>query len=120
MANDVITLADVLLVTLPSNSPTGYEQEGVRPAVVVGVPRNPVRYPVVIVVPLTTQTGPWADRNPILYPRILPGTGGLARASIVLLDQVRSVDARRVTAYLGTLKAEAFTPIQNGLFRLFR
>lgn len=49
---------DVLLIALPSHDPKGHEQEGLRPAIVVGIPRGPVRYPVVIVVPLTSKSGP--------------------------------------------------------------
>ncbi|HAG08004.1 MAG TPA: hypothetical protein DCK87_00305 [Desulfotomaculum sp.] len=54
MAGEAITPGDILLIALPSHDPSGHEQEGVRPAIAVGVPQGHVRYPVVIVVPLTT------------------------------------------------------------------
>ena len=79
-----------------------------------------MRYPVVIVVPLTTRSSPWAKRNPALYLPLPPGAGGIPRASIVLIDQVRTVDARRVRAYLGTLEKTTFEPIQNSLLKVFR
>lgn len=100
--------------------PKGHEQEGVRPAVVAGVPQGPVRYPVVIVVPLTTRGGPWAKQNPILYQPLPQGAGGIPKASTVLIDQVRAVDVRRVKAYLGTLDETTFEPIRASLLKIFQ
>ena len=74
---------------------------------------------VVVVVPLTTQAWEWTDRNPAMYPRLDPGSGGLIRPSVALLDQVRAVDARRLVAYLGTLSRSAYAPIDRGLSMLF-
>jgi mRNA interferase MazF len=78
-----------------------------------------LRYPVVIVVPLTTQSGPWTKKNPNLYRHLPAGAGGIPQDSIALLDQVRALDVRRVNAYLGSLEPEIFTPIRNTLLRLF-
>ena len=108
----------VLLVALPAQEPGGREQEGLRPAVVVGTPESP-RFPVSIVVPLTTRGGSWAERSPVLYPKLLAGSGGLQRDSVVLLDQVRSLDIGRVRGYLGSLETDEFHPIQSGLRRMF-
>jgi mRNA interferase MazF len=120
VTGEAVVPGDVLLVALPSHEPRGHEQEGVRPAIVIGIPWGPVRYPVVIVVPLTTQSGIWARENPTLYFPLPAGAGGIPKASIVLIDQVRAVDVRRVRGYLGTLGEEVFEPILNALLRLFR
>ena len=109
----------VVLIALPLNDPKGHEQEGKRPAIVVGIPQGLPRYPVVIVVPLTTQSGPWAEKNPNLYRQLPAGAGGIPQASIALLDQIRALDVRRVNAYLGSLEPEIFTPIRNNLLQLF-
>ena len=61
MKNQPLKCGDVVFVNLPSQNPKGHEQEGRRPAVIVGVPLKNVRYPVVVVVPLTTQFGGWVD-----------------------------------------------------------
>ncbi|MBE3588159.1 MAG: type II toxin-antitoxin system PemK/MazF family toxin [Thermoanaerobacteraceae bacterium] len=119
MPHEAVAVGDTLLIALPSHDPRGHEQEGVRPVIVVGVPQGPMRFPVVIVVPLTTRSGPWANRNPALYLTLPPGAGGIPRASTVLIDQVRAVDARRVRAYLGTLEEAAFEPIRNSLLKIF-
>jgi len=120
MTIDAVAAGDVLSITLPTHDPEGHEQEGVRPAVVVGVPQGYMRYPVVIVVPLTTQSGLWVARNPALYQSLPPGAGGIPRASTVLIDQVRAVDIRRVRAYIGTLEEAAFEPIRTNLLKLFQ
>lgn len=117
---DVLECGDVVRVTLPTHIPRGHEQQGIRPAVIVGVPSGEVRYPMIVIVPLTTLSGSWSDNNPRLYPRLEAGAGGLPQSSIVLLDQVRGLDLRRVLDYLGTLTAEQYAPIFEGLMQLLR
>jgi mRNA interferase MazF len=120
MAN-LVGFGDILLISLPSHAPPGHEQEGMRPAVVVGLPERAgePRYPTVLVVPLTTQEGVWSKKAPVLYPRIRAGAGGLPRPFIVLLDQLRSVDVRRVSRYLGSLTGDELQPIHDGLQQIF-
>jgi len=120
MKDNTIKPGDILLIALPSHNPKGHEQEGSRPAIVVGIPKGAIRYPVVIVVPLTTQSGSWAIKNPNLYHYIPQGTAGIPRDSIALIDQLRAVDIQRVRAYLGSLEEELFNPIRNSLLRIFR
>ena len=117
---DLLECGDVVIVSLPTNNPRGREQQGTRPAVVVGIPWGEVRYPMLIIAPLTTQSGSWVFNNPSLYPRLSAGAGGLPLSSIVLLDQTRGLDINRVLAYLGTLIPEGSVPILNGLTQLFR
>jgi mRNA interferase MazF len=109
---------DVVFVNLPSHNPRGHEQEGRRPAVIVGVPLGDVRYPVVVVVPLTTQLGSWVKKNPMLYPIIQEGTAGLSQKSVVLCDQIRAVDIQRVIGYLGSLSVGEYLPIIHGVKRV--
>jgi len=106
---------DVILVKFPSHQPRGREQEGQRPAVIVGIPQGTVRCPVILVAPLTTQVGDWAVENPTLYPRLEAGIGRLSKTSIVLIDQLKAIDVRRVIAYLGTLPEEQLRIITTGL-----
>ncbi|MBC7542388.1 MAG: type II toxin-antitoxin system PemK/MazF family toxin [Candidatus Sericytochromatia bacterium] len=63
------------MVRMPTHDPAGHEQQGIRPAVVVGIPVPPVRYPMVMVVPLTSKTGGWQTANPTLYPVLQAGSG---------------------------------------------
>lgn len=71
MTENIIEPGDVILISLPIHKPKGHEQEGSRPAIVVGVPKGAVRYPVVFIIPLTTRTEPWTGKNPSLYPLII-------------------------------------------------
>jgi len=91
-----IARGTVVLVEL---DPTlGHEQRGVRPCVVVSDPavNDDQRFPIVAVVPVTGTRGEGA-----LYPELAPGASGLAKASWALVDQVRSVDKRRVKRVFG-------------------
>lgn len=119
MSNDNLTLGDVVLARFPSHYPPGHEQEGLRPALVVGTPYGQQRFSTVIVAPLTTVPGPWGKRNRTLYPQLPTGIAGLHNASTVLLDQVRALDAGRLTAYLGTVPNEPLRAIRSQLLRLF-
>jgi mRNA interferase MazF len=109
---------DVLVAALPSRSPTGHEQMGTRPVVVVAVPPEPLRYPVIIVAPLTTRADCWQDANPSVYIGLRAGAGGLPVQSTVLLDQVGSIDVRRIERYLGTLSSEDSQRVFGALRRM--
>lgn len=116
--NTGIQAGDVVLVTLPSNKPKGHEQEGFRPAIIIAVPTGHLRYPVVIVVPVTSQTGNWTKLNPSLYIQIPQGKSGLPRLSVALIDQVRAIDVNRITTYLGTLEHSLLQNIKHSLIKL--
>jgi mRNA interferase MazF len=112
MTAHILQIGDVVTATFPSQNPSGREQEGFRPAIVVGIPSRlgKLRFPLVLVVPMTTDRGQeWADINPNLYMRFSAGVAGLKSPSIALLDQVRAIDISRIVAYRGS-----FTPQQYG------
>jgi mRNA interferase MazF len=118
MAEASLGIGDVITARFPEHQPQGHEQQGYRPAIIVGLPERvgPPRFPLLMVVPLTTYRGQaWAERAPDLYPRLPAQTAGLPSDSIVLLEQLRSLDSERVSRYLGRLSSEAFAPIQDGL-----
>jgi mRNA interferase MazF len=115
-----LSVGAVILVALPSNQPRGREQEGRRPAIIVGLPIGETRYPMAVVLPMTTATGSWADRNPDLYYRLNAGMAGLTRDSVVLTDQIRAIDITRISGYLGSLTATQYEPIAIALKQLFQ
>ncbi len=103
----------VLLLDL---DPTiGHEQRGVRPCIAISDPDVVVdqRFPLVAVVPVTGTPGQGA-----LYPALRPGPSGLTKTSYALIDQIRSVDKRRVHRAFGQITADEMNAIDNGL-RLF-
>lgn len=77
----------------------------------VGIPSREVRYPMLMIAPLTTQSSSWVLKNPSLYPHFSSGAGGLSLSSIVLLDQTRRLYINRVLGYLGTLTSEQYFSI---------
>lgn len=123
MSSRLLAPGDVIAAFFPEHHPRGHEQEGRRPAIVAGLPSilGPARFPLVVVVPLTTDRGQdWANLTPKLYPRFPKGTAGLSSGSIVLLDQIRALEASRVKAYLGTLKPKEFTIMKEALKKIFQ
>ena len=110
---------DIVLVALPDHMPSLHEQQGLRPALIVGIPPGETRYLLAIVAPMTTQIGEWAKLNPKIYPVLSAGMGNLKKDSVVLLDQIRAVDMRRITKYFGSLSAAEYELIAAGLSELF-
>jgi len=104
-------------IVLADLDPTmGHEQRGLRPCVVVSDPATSTdqRFPLLAVVPMTGTPG-----KGVLYPELNPRPGsGLAKASFVLIDNVRSIDKRRVIKALGAVSDSELERIDTGL-RLF-
>lgn len=103
-------------VVLVSLDPTkGHEERGARPCVVVTDPAvsSNQRFPMLAVVPLTGTPGEGA-----LYPSLLPGPSGLRQPSWALIDQIRSVDKRRVNRVFGVVSEDEVRDIDEGI-RLF-
>jgi len=100
-------------VVLADLNPTaGQEQSGIRPCVVVSDPEviSEQRFPLVCVVPVTGTPG-----QGLLYPRLAPGQSGLAKESFALIDQLRSIDKRRIRRVFGKLSIEEMAAIDEGL-----
>ncbi|MEM9163281.1 MAG: type II toxin-antitoxin system PemK/MazF family toxin [Cyanobacteria bacterium P01_F01_bin.4] len=117
--NRSLQKGDIVLVSLPKHTPSMHEQQGIRPAVIVGIPPGETRYLLVFVAPLTTQIGKWVEMNPTIYPVLPSGIGNLTQTSVVLLDQIRAVDVQRIVRYLGSLSEEDYSPIAVGIGQIF-
>ena len=90
----------------------GHEQHGVRPCIMVSDPDviSDQRFPLVCVVPVTGTPG-----EGLLYPPLAAGPSGLAKKSFALIDQLRSIDKRRVRRVFGELTPEEMAAINEGL-----
>lgn len=100
-------------IVLVSLDPTrGYEQRGVRPCVIITDLEviQDQRFPMVSVIPVTKTQGEGA-----LYPSLDPGSSGLRTRSYALVDQVRSVDKRRITKIFGQISDGELKKIDEGL-----
>jgi mRNA interferase MazF len=116
-----LQFGDIITTRFPEQNPQGREQEGSRPAIVVGFPNRLgiPRFELMIVVPMTSDKGQaWAIASPDLYPRFAVGVAGLRSPSIALLDQVRTIDVSRIVAYRGSLTPKEYEPILVGLQRI--
>lgn len=103
-------------VVLLSLDPTlGHEQRGVRPCLIVSDPDVVAdqRFPLTCIVPITGTPGSGA-----LYPALAPGRSGLTKQSFALIDQLRSVDKRRIQRAYGRVSAAELEAVDAGL-RLF-
>ncbi|MEY3866529.1 MAG: type II toxin-antitoxin system PemK/MazF family toxin [Microcoleaceae cyanobacterium] len=121
MTIPALKIGDVISARFPEQNPQGCEQEGYRPAIVVGLPSQlgSLRFPVIIVVPLTTDKGQdWATESPDLYPKFPVGTAGLNHHSIALLDQIRVLDVSRIYKYRGPLTPEEYQPILQAIQKM--
>ena len=90
----------------------GSEQGGRRPVLIVQNDRGNRYSPTVIAVPLTSS-----ERKPGLPIHVyLPkGSGGLKKPSVVLCEQVRTLEKTRLTRYMGSLDAENLREVERAL-----
>ena len=90
----------------------GSEQGGIRPVLVV---QNDVgnRYsPTVIVLAVTGQIN--KARLPTHVP-VAAGNTGLAKDSVVLAEQIRTLDKRRLREKIGTLRPEVMQKVSEAM-----
>jgi mRNA interferase MazF len=90
----------------------GKEIQKKRPCVVVSSNTLNALSGLAVVCPITDGAGKKSDIIHIALPR---GEGGATKDSIVLCDQVKSVDEERLVAKRGNLNAETMHKIDQGL-----
>ena len=78
----------------------GSEQGGIRPVLILQNNLGNIYCPTLIVAPLTTQTGKKPNQPPHYK---LAGDGKAIRPSTVLLEQITTIDKRRVAKRLSRL-----------------
>lgn len=101
---------DVVLCDL--NPVVGTEQAGVRPVLVVQIDRANAASPHTIIAPFTTSI-----RRPLLPSHVVvPGGGAsLERDSVLLCEQIRVIDKRRIVRTLGHLEDSLMAQVANSL-----
>jgi len=93
-----ITRGDVVLCDL--NPVTGTEQAGIRPVVILQIDRANAVSPHTIMAPFTTKIQHALLPSHVFVPA---GVGGLSQDSVVLCEQIRVIDKRRIIKVLGHL-----------------
>lgn len=113
-----LDIGDIVIIRFPLQNSQGREQEGIRPALIVGIPDKVAqpRFFLIIVAPMTSdKQQSWSINSPQLYPKLSAGIAKLPNDSIILLDQIRAIDIKRVVSYLGTLTKNQYQSILNSL-----
>jgi len=90
----------------------GSEQGGVRPVIIIQNDSGNRYSPTVIVAAITSRIG-----RPLLPTHVPIGeaVSGLHRESLVLLEQVRTIDRSRLHDYLGSLGATEMESVEKAL-----
>ena len=89
----------------------GSEQDGLRPVIVVQNDFGNKYSPTVIVLPITTKI---KNKLPTHIP-IKKGEFGLKKDSIILIEQVRTLDKRRLKEKIGTLDSSTLEKVKDAL-----
>ena len=90
----------------------GSEQGGMRPVLIVQNDTGNRHSPTVIAAAITSQTGK------AKLPTHIELTGrsvGLTRDSVILLEQIRTIDKSRLKEKMGRLDGETMTKVDNAI-----
>lgn len=90
----------------------GSEQGGVRPVLIVQNDMGNRTSPTVIVAPLTSRLKKEGLRTHVL---LLPPEGGLKYPSMVLCEQVRTLEKQRLSKLLGAISDESLQRVGAAL-----
>lgn len=110
MDNSNVKRGDIFYADL---SPVvGSEQGGVRPVLIVQNDTGNKHSPTVIAAAITSQTG--KARLPT-HIALAAGSAGLPKDSIVLLEQVRTLDKRRLREHMGRADDRVMRQVDNAI-----
>ena len=90
----------------------GSEQGGTRPVLIVQNDTGNRHSPTVIAAAITSQLGK------ARLPTHITGPGresGLAKDSVILLEQIRTLDKRRLREHMGRLSEEQMSKVDNAI-----
>ncbi len=90
----------------------GSEQGGVRPVLIIQNDLGNRFSPTVIILPLTSKMGKAPLRT---HVPLQPPQGGLKKPSIVLCEQVRTLEKVRLTSYIGRLQPDKLLQVDRAL-----
>lgn len=107
---DMIKRGDILLANL--NPVTGCEQGGIRPVLVIQNDRGNCYSSTIIVAALTTNT---KGRSYLPTHYLLSKKNGLNEESVVLLEQIKTIDKQRVIKKICSLNTREMEAINQCL-----
>ena len=90
----------------------GSEQGGTRPVLIIQNDTGNRHSPTVIAAAITSQTG--KARLPT-HINIAGGSVGLSKDSVILLEQVRTIDKKRLREHMGHLDEKQMSLVDNAI-----
>lgn len=90
----------------------GSEQGGTRPVLIIQNDTGNRHSPTVIAAAITSQTG--KARLPT-HINIAGGSVGLSKDSVILLEQIRTIDKRRLREHMGRLDDTHMNLVDNAI-----
>lgn len=90
----------------------GSEQGGTRPVMIVSNDKGNRFGPTVIVAPITSRK---TRENLLPTHMCVPHIAGLRKDSVILFEQVRVVDKKRLHEYVGTLSRRFVSSVDSAL-----
>ena len=90
----------------------GSEQGGMRPVLIIQNNTGNKHSPTVIAAAITSQTG--KARLPT-HIELIAQSVGLNRDSVILLEQIRTIDKRRLREHMGHLDEKQMTMVDNAI-----
>ena len=90
----------------------GSEQGGIRPVLIIQNDLGNRFSPTVIALPLTSKVGKAPLRT---HVPLEPPQGGIRRPSIILCEQVRTLEKTRLRQFMGTLTREKMALVERAL-----
>lgn len=109
--NWIFKRGDLYLVSL--NPVKGSEQGGRRPVLVLQNNAGNFYAPTLIVAPVTSQS----EKRGKAVHYFIDRQGGLFEPSMVLLEQIRTIDKTRVEGYIGKLSRSSMEEIDDILLK---
>jgi len=101
---------DIVLCDL--NPVIGTEQAGIRPAVILQIDQANIASPHTIIAPFTTKIKRCLLPSHVFVPA---GVGGLKSDSVLLCEQIRVIDKRRIVEVFGHLDESYLKEIEKAL-----
>jgi mRNA interferase MazF len=108
----MVTVARGDIVLCDLNPVVGTEQARVRPVIIVQIDRANAVSPHTIIAPFTARIRRALLPSHVLIPA---GFGGLSQDSVVLCEQIRVIDKRRIIRVLGHLDESLMDEVSRAL-----
>lgn len=108
----MVTVTRGTLLWCDLNPVVGTEQAGIRPVLVLQVDRANAASPHTIIAPFTTKIRRSLLPSHVFVPA---GEGGLLQDSVLLCEQVRVIDKRRLGSVLGQLDDQRMAEVAQAL-----